>query len=500
MSKQHHIGSKEILSDAPAFREVLEQISNTKEMRQLAGNLLPELIRLWAVSGTGAGPARSVFRKGVASAAGNSIKNAMLDEKGLDEAPALHSLASDEAFTSRASAHTGLLLNGLLSLLVNGAEEIRKLDVAAKKRLVETIVRDLSTGKSAELLTVFCRTINDVHKNEPDFLSRALAPAFEKWITSLDFGEVKEALETGIPSISAVVHMINTTMWHYPGKVISFLALVPSLGNIAVDALAQAVGMFNEKGSPDLVADVILSVLRETDADTVGRLVNELAEMVRRFHVGSALIGEPGAPQLPNDVSVLLESVFSTINGEVFWKSRTAVAEIKEQAGRALTNVLADHPELLAGSLSTKSAVHNARFRTLGHRLETLESLDTEKINEALAQSLAGLDLQEGANIINATVLLANRMFEDRPEVLRDKITSLMDALDTYEVSAFLENAGEIVGEALRPLARAMVPPLTKGFIKALAVDDDEFEDAAESARHMLAALLLKNGEAEQHD
>lgn len=500
MSKPQPIDSREIPLDEPAFRDVLEQISNTKEVRQLAGNLLPELIRLWAISGTGAGAARSAFRKSVAKAAGNSIKNAMMDEKGWNEAPHLHSLVSNDAFTSQTSTRTGLLLKDLLSLLINSAEEIQAMDVETKKRLIETIVRDLSSGKSAEFVTACCRAINDIHKDEPEFLSRALAPAFEKWITGLDFGELKETLETGIPAFSALMNMINTTMWQYPGKVISFLALVPSLGNITVDAFAQAVGMFNEKGSPDLVADVILSVLRETDAVTVGRLVNELAEMIRRLHVGSALIGEPGAPQLPNDVSVLLESVFSKINGEVLWKSRTAVAEIKEQAGRALTDVLADHPELLAGSLSTKNAVHNARFRTLSHRLETLESLDTEEINDALAQALAGLDLQEGANIINTAALLANRMFEDQPEVIRDKITSLMDALDTYEVSTFLENTGEIVGTALRPLARAMVPPLTKGFITALSVDDDEYEDAAKNARHMLAALLLQNGEAEQHD
>lgn len=493
--QQENRSSSPGTTESPAFREVLEQVSNTREMRQLAGNLIPELIRLWAVSGTSAGMARSAFRKSVASAAGSSIKNALLDDRGLAEAPGLHTLAGDSGFTHKASAQAGEMVKGALDVLVKAAGQISGLDATVKKDLIKTVIRDLSTGQSAALITVCCRVINDIHRDEPEFLARVLAPEFEKWLKNLDFGELKELLESGSPGISALIRMVNATLWNYPAKVISTLALVPSVINIVLDALAQAVGTFNEKGSPDLVADVMLSVLRETDARAIGRLINELAEMTKRLHVGSALIGEPGSPLLPKDVGALIETVLSETNGAVLWKARAALAELKEQAGCALTDVMADHPELLTSGIATKSAVHNARIRSLSHRLSMLESFDPEALNNALGQALAGLDVQEGVNIINASALLLTRLLEDRPDELQDKAASLVDALDTDALSELLEKTGAVVGGALLPLARATVPHLTRGVLKALAADDDAFEYTAKAARQLLI-VLLKDGEA----
>ncbi len=485
-------------STEPAVREVLEKISNTREMRQMAGTLIPELIRLWAVSGTGAGPIRSTFRKTAAAAAGGSIKNAMLDDQGLAEAPALHSLAGDLEFVRQASARTGELTDELMAVLVKGAGVIAGLDVNTKKMLAETIIRDLSSGRSAELLTICSRIINDIHRDDPEFLSRVLAPPFEQWLTNMDFGELKELAETALPGISSLVGVINETMWNYPAKVISIVSLLPSLTNMIIDALAQTAGTFNEKGTPDMVADVLLTVLRETDTSAVARLINELAEQARQLHVGSALIGEPGAPQLPNDLAALFEAVIQNLDGQVLLKSRTAVAELKSQAHCALTDVLRDHPELLADSLAAKSGVHNARIKTLSHRLTILEGFVPEVINDALGRMLANLDVQEGANIVNAAALLALRLLASRPDEVSDRAKSLIDALDVYALEELAEKTGEVVGQAIKPLARSLVPQLTRGVLTALAADDDEFEDTAETARQLLADLL-NNGKADHN-
>ncbi|MDY6831047.1 MAG: hypothetical protein SWC96_04270 [Thermodesulfobacteriota bacterium] len=478
----------------PAADGPMRRIAGTREIRTLVAALVPEMLDIWAESGTG--PVRTGARKAVSKIAGGDIKNAMLDKTAMDRAPALHTLAGDPEFVGQASAQTGELVNGLYTVLLNAAGEINALDVAVKKDLMQTIISDLSSGKSAALITICCRVINDIHKDEPEFLARVLAPVFEKWITSMDFGELKELLETSTPGISALVHMVNETLWKYPAKVISLVSLAPSIINITIDALAQTLGTFNNEGTPDMVADVLLSVLREIDAQAAGRLVNQMAEQTRRFHVGSALIGEAGSPQLPNDLSSLFDAIVKEINGEVLWKARAAMAEIKSQAHSAMTDVLANNPDLLTGGMATKSAVHNARIRATSHRVSTLESMDPDAVNTALGTSLENLDLQEGANAVNAVILMAGRLLEARSEAIRDKAGSLVDALDLYGASETIERAGEVAGEALLPLARAVVPPLARGILKSLAEDDDEFEDGAQAARRLLAALL-KNGEAD---
>ena len=496
--KQLNTTAAQSLSTDPAFREVLEKVCNTQEVRQLAGNLIPELIRLWAISGTGAGPVRSTFRKSVAGAAGASIKNAMLDDRGLAEAPALHTLAGDPDFARQASLRTGELVAGLMTVLVKGAAEIENLDTGTKTTLIETVIGDLSSGKSAELLTSCCRIINDIHLHDPEFLSRVLAPEFENWLKKMDFGELKELLESASPGISALVGMINETMWNYPAKVISVVSLIPSVTNMVVDALAQTTGTFNNKGTPDMVADVLLTVLKETDTGAVARLVNELSEQVRQLHVGSALIGEPGAPQLPNDLAILFDGVIKAIDATVLLKARTAFAELKSQALCALADVMADHPELLADSLAAQSGVHNARIKTLSHRLTVLENFVPEIINSALERLLGNLDVQEGANIINASALLILRLIESRPDEVNDRVKSLVDALDLYTLADLSEKTGAVIGQALRPLARSVIPHLARGVLTSLTADDDEFEEAAEDARHLLADLL-KNGKADHN-
>lgn len=478
----------------PAGDDLMRRIADTREIRSLVAALVPQMLDIWAQSGTG--PVRTGARKTVSKIAGGDIRNAMLDKKAMDRALSLGALAAEPGFAESLAARMGEAADAFFSVAEEIFQTIEALETGRRKEVIQALVDHLGTGKSAGLLTICLRAVNDIHKTDPEFLARVLAPAFEKWIRAMDFGEVKELLESSEPGISALVHMINETLWNYPAKVISLLSLAPSIINITIDALAQTLGTFNNKGTPDMVADVLLSMLREIDTQTVGRLVNQMAEQTRQLHVGSALIGEPGAPQLPNDLFSLFDAIVKEINGEVLWKARAALAEIKSQAHSAMTDVLADNPDLLAGGMATQSAVHNARIRAVSHRLSTLESLDPEAINNALGRAVADLDLQEGANIINAVILMAGRLLEARSEVIKDKANALIDALDTYELSAFMGKTGEIVGEALRPLARTVVPPLARGILKSLAEDDDEFEDGAQAARRLLAALL-KNGEAD---
>ncbi|MFZ5564683.1 MAG: hypothetical protein ACOZBW_11580 [Thermodesulfobacteriota bacterium] len=474
--------------------DILRQIADTREMRTLVATLMPELLRVWAESGTG--PVRTGARKMVAGIAGGDIQNAMLDKTAMGRAPHIHDLAADDRFMETLSARLGAATDAFLSVAVDTARTIESLDTDRKKEMVRHLIGHMSTGKSAELLTICLRTANDTHKNDPEFLSRVIAPAFEKWVRAMDFGELKEFFESSAPDITALIRMANQTLWNYPGKVISLVALAPSIANIAVDALAETLGAFNDNGTPDMVADVILSMLREIDARAVGRLVNAMAEQARQFHVGSALIGESGAPQMPNDLSALLDAIAKQTDGALLWKARTALAELKGQAHAAMTDVLAANPDLLAGGMASQSGVHNARIRAASRRASVLESMDPEVINNALGTSLANLDLQEGANIVNAAALLAGRLLEDRPAEIRDKAAALVDALDLYGVSEVIEKAGEVVGEALLPLARALVPPLARGILKSLAGGDDEFEDGARAARNLLAALL-KDREAD---
>jgi hypothetical protein len=92
--------------------------------------------------------------------------------------------------------------------------------------------------------------------------------------------------------------MINEELWRYPAKVVCILSMLPTLSNTALKGLRETAAPLNRM-APDLLADVVISLIRNVDAKEISGIVNELAELVRKIHTGSALIGEPGKPALP---------------------------------------------------------------------------------------------------------------------------------------------------------------------------------------------------------
>ncbi|MFP4444899.1 MAG: hypothetical protein ACLFPD_01460 [Desulfosudaceae bacterium] len=480
-------------------RTLLQQVATTRESRQLLAALLPDLLQVWAQSGTGAGMARHAARKGIAGLAGNSVRNAFLDRQGLEEAAPLKDLAADPDFIQAVAAETGAFLDQAAAILTAALTAIEKLETTQKKELLRALLGELLSGRGAPAITALCRSINEIHQEDPAFLARTLEPGFRNWVSGLDFGEIKEMLDSSAEGTSALVTMINAVLWQYPAKVVSVLALAPPVLNIGLDALGRTLKTFNDKGSPDMVADILLSLLRDTRPDTLATLINELAELVHRFHTGSALIGEPGAPQLPNDLFVLFSEVLDRVDGTTLWKARTALAEMRQSAVVAMTDALADHPELWATGLKNASTVRNARFRSLNHRLAALDDLDPEMINTALEAALSGLDTQEAAETLNNAAIMANRCLETAPETVAEKTAAFAEATDPYELSDLLEQIGRHAGQALKPLARAVVPHLLRGALTALEPDDDEFSQAAAEAREMLLSFIHAQ-EARSHD
>ncbi len=472
-------------------RDLLRQIATTKESRQLLADLIPEMLRLWAESGTGTGPTRKIARQSIAGLAGSSVKNAFLDKKGLREAARLQELAADPEFVQAAATETGAALDAVFESLAKALADLEKLDPEQKVKLVETIFTNLGTGRGAPLITSACRIISDIHQQDQSFLARTLEPGFNNWVARLDFAAVKEMLDTSAEGMAALVTMINTVLWQYPAKVVTTLSFLPPIINMMLDSLAGTVKTFNDKGSPDLVADILLSLLRELNTDSLAAVINELAEQTRRFHTGSALIGEPGSPQMPNDVFVLLNDTLGKLDGRTLWKAKIALAEIKETAANALTDALAEHPEMMMDGIKHASAIHNTRLRAANHRLTvSLDDVDPEAVNNALADSASGFDAQEAAETINNAVALLNRFLTARPEVITEKAGAFAEALDPYELSGLLDQAGSLMNAALKPLARSIVPHLIKGLLATLEPDDDELGSAAASAREMLLSFF----------
>jgi len=476
-NKSHH-GS----GDGDAATAVIRDILQTREVRQLLITLGPEFLDMWAEN--------SWWKNKVSILTGRVIENQLSRPEDALAKKELPLLFKNERFVRHLLELLPEVINTLTDAAGTAGATLEALTPDEKKTLLGDLLSKACTGQSGEILTVLLRVLNHIHEEDPEFLTQALAPGFKKWFESVDFGELKEAVNKAGPDARALVEMINHTIWEYPAKVVLLLSLLPSLMNGAAAALEISVGGLNAL-PPDLLADVTLSFLQEVDGKAVGGLVNELAEVVRKLTTGSALIGEPGAPQLPKVLSAKLDEIVGQSDPVGLFKARVGVAQIKDDIRQAVSDAAAKNPEFVRLNLMGGAEIFNIHIRSINRNLSMWEETDDDALSGSMLQLLSSCDVQEAAEVLNTTLRIAGRVWDKEPAACIEFIRQAAEAIDHDEMAYTVKGVLEDAGDALKPAARTIVPGLVNWVCDVLQPEDDEYEEDAAKARKALRSLLM---------
>ena len=231
--------------------------------------------------------------------------------------------------------------------------------------------------------------------------------------------------------------------------------------------------------------------MRQLDVKSFGALVNQLTELTRKLRTGSALLGESGNPKFSQDIESVAKELFSALDPKLFFRANLFLNEGKTTVEKTFLKILRDKPELVKLGLSNLSTLKNHRIEMASRKLSLVDDLPEEEMANALEQGLSELDVQEVAEIINLTSILVNRIFSLKPELLHSLATQLVGSLDIDELKDATELFNSGVGEALKPLGRAVLPGLIKNFCEYFASEDDEYEDEVEEARVILKNFIM---------
>lgn len=301
--------------------------------------------------------------------------------------------------------------------------------------------------------------------------AETLRPAVRELIESIDFGELKEAADLHKDNIAAVVRMANEEMWRYPAKVICLLSLLPAAVNMTVSATNETLKPINNL-APDLLGDVVFSLVDDIDGKNIGRLINELSELVRKIHIGSTLLGEPGKPQSANTLSRLTRETMSTVDIDLLLKAGTYMTEIKEIALKTFIDQLEHSPELSSEFFQNHFLSIVAFIRTWSRKADAFERLFSEEdIAREFAKGMGEIDAQEVANTISRLCGIVNRVRAVTPGVIRNTLSQAVNSLDAEEVGETARwLTGDIV-ESLKPVANEVLPPLIRGIADLLRPD-----------------------------
>ena len=468
---------------ADVLSALIIEIVRTRELRQLMGDIAPELVRIWAGS--------SFFKKTMAAPVGSVIEKGIKNAEELRAAGTIPSLFENPDFMKTAADEVSVLINGLIDTGGTIARYLEAQPAEERTRYITALMSEIKIDKTGRLLTAFARIVNQMYSDNPRLLATTLKPVIEKWIASTDFGELRETLELSTDDIMALVTVFWEALCRYPAKVVTLLSVLPNLTNIIVYAIKESLGRISHLfQSPDMMADFLLSVLRRIDGKAVGELINVLSEMSRQLYAGSALLGEPGTPVFIRDISVFLTDLIYAVDGELFNKARRGVAEGRDTIQKTVIDILRNKPGMFIRYLQTSNQLRNMRIKAASRKMELIEDIPEDEMTEVLAQTLVGLNTHDMAEIVNSVTRTANRIRRLSPDFDISIIGEFINGVDMDELADAADWVTEDLGKTIRPLGRILAPSLIKMVCDWASPENDGADEQMQEAVNALRNLL----------
>ena len=319
---------------------------------------------------------------------------------------------------------------------------------------------------------VLSRRDQDESRNSEDAdYAESLRPIVRQLIEHIDFGEIKESADFHRDNIGAVVKMVNEEFWRYPAKVICLLSLLPVAVNMSVSTAKETLTPMNNL-APDLLSDVVFSLIDDIDGKNIGMLINELSELVRKIHTGSTLLGDAGKPRLPNTLSRLTQETMSTVDINLLLKARALLSEIKEVSLASFIDQLEQSPELSREFFQNHFLSVVAFIRNWSRKTDAFERIfSDEDIAREFAKGMGEIDAQEVADTISRLCGTVNRVRVVTPGVIRNTLSQAINSVDADEVGETVRWLTEDVVESVKPVASEVLPPIIRGIADLLRPD-----------------------------
>jgi hypothetical protein len=260
-----------------------------------------------------------------------------------------------------------------------------------------------------------------------------------------------------------------------------------------MDFAADIFGHINEL-PPDIFADLLLSLFKETDAAAIGKCLNRINEVIRQIHTGSSLIGEMDSPRFTADLKDKTRDIMAEIDPVLMVKARNALIDGRETVVAALVDTAEEHPDLLNLWLNHLAVKRNSDIRLLKKKLEVFETLPEDDALSALSHGLSSWNAYDLAGVVNTLSRILNRVARYNPDLVRSLVAEFVNSLDRYELEESIDYMCRDLAPVIRPVFRMVAPPLVRelyGFFTP-AEDDDGCDDAMAESLDLLRLLIVK--------
>jgi len=296
--------------------------------------------------------------------------------------------------------------------------------------------------------------------------------AIEAFLQNTDFGEVLEMIEGADPHVIESIRAFNEQLWKYPAKAGALTVIVIAFMNTSIKGAREIMRPIEEQFSPDLLADLILSIIRDVNGTNAANLTNTVFELIRRVHTGSLLIGKGGKPLLQTYLTGFLRDYYTAMDPELARKVRICLAEDQETIANAKSVALDANPRIVLSVLSSLGRVKNSEVKGKARKLKVLEDIDKAGFNAAVSERVSDLETHEVAGLINTTCRVLKQVHDAKPDIVRNLAGGIVDSMDSEQIRRTFQWLIPDLVEALSPLAPIIVPELIKGVNELVTQED----------------------------
>ena len=413
----------------------LDRFTRTREFSNILGKIVPGFVRARA--------SNNLFKKMFLKPIENILRHSFVQtERTAQES--LMEVLTDPRFNAQFSQVSLAVSKILAKAFQQVVKSLERLPADQKEKLLQDMLQTIQLPIAGETHTRLLRVFNDIHASNPRFLTENLGPLISAYISNLDFGELWDAFENSKDDIHGLTKIINQTIFNFPAKFILLSSLGPKTMNMLMPGLGDTLARINQF-APDLISDSILAMLDEMDAKALGNLCNEVCELIRKLHTGSALLGEAGHPRFAHVITDFLQDFLSSLDQNSLYKARSMFNDGLESASQAWNQVFEDQNQC-QHYLGLKIQKFNNRISTRLRLLEALQEQEDDQIKDGAA-ALTEFNAGDAAESINLFCQLFNRMQELKPQALANMTEEFIDGLDA---------------EQLQQTAQTMTPYLQK--------------------------------------
>jgi hypothetical protein len=466
----------------PTLTDVLAKAAKTPEIRHLLKALLSGALKGWGEKGA--------IRSQLAGHAGRILKKQGVASGDKGVHPDLVDLLQHPKVVLYIRNQLPVLTSRLLELADRVAYSFENADQKQQTMLFDQLAASFDSDKTGRIIASLAGTLDRLHENDPTVLADKVVQILKQVLAQLDFGELKGVFANSERDLRALGTEFNDLLFEYPAKLILMLSFIPGLSNHLLFYGEDLLKRFNALPA-DILADLLISFFKETDARTAGKLINNLAEFIHQVHTGSALTGDGGMPQFSVELADKTRTALEAVDTELLFKAANALVDGHEALRTSLYAAAGEDQDFPALALKHRVARTNAKNRLARQKLDLLEDLGEEASAAAISAGLSEWNAYEFAEVINAVCAAANNLQQQSPDMVKHMVSEFVNTLDLYEIEETVNWLSRDLTQTFKPILQTVLPVVIQDVVSCLETDNGENGEAITEMRTRLRRFIM---------